>query len=71
MIARLATLFLIMALGSLHADARNFWLGREGLSMGKFGAAGSKGSNGVAPGCSGTSLSFTTPCNSMYLAVIH
>lgn len=53
------------------ASARTFGLGGEGLRIGKFGAAGKQGSNGGAVGCSGVSLAFTTPCNSMYLTVVH
>ena len=70
MITRLITLLLLLALTALSADARprTFWIGREGLGLGKLGAAGSKGSNGIAPvGCTTTGLIFTLPCNTQYL----
>jgi hypothetical protein len=67
---------LLIAAAALSTDvsarSKMFWLGRDGLGQGKLGAAGSKGSNGTAPtGCTGTSLAFNVPCNSMYLTVVH
>ena len=52
----LTTILLLAALLSSSADARMFGRGREGLGMGKLGAAGSKGSNGIPPVTCGTGV---------------
>lgn len=66
-IAALLLLALLSALISTDVDARTFWLGREGLGMGKLGAAGSKGSNGTAPGCASTGIfNLSNVCNDIY-----
>lgn len=58
---------LALALIAGAAEA-HFWIGREGLGMGKLGAAGSQGSNGAAPTvCTTTGLIFNLPCNTQYL----
>ena len=46
--AIIIALLLGLALGAAEAR-RGFWIGREGLGLGKLGAAGSQGSNGTAP----------------------
>lgn len=72
------TAFLILGIAALAAFsasdviARGWGLGREGLGMGKFGAAGSKGSNGTGPvSCAATGFRFLNSCNSQYTTVIH
>ena len=62
------TLLIAALLAATQSEAKRFWLGREGLGMGKLGAAGSQGSNGAAPTvCTTTGLAFNLPCNTQYL----
>lgn len=63
------TAFLIIGIAALAAFsagegfARSFGLGHLGLGMGKLGAAGSQGSNGVAPvGCGSGVIDLSTGC---------
>ena len=56
------TLLIAALLAATQSEAKRFWLGREGLGMGKLGAAGSQGSNGTAPStCNGT-INLSTGC---------
>jgi hypothetical protein len=60
-----------LILSSIYA-AHAFGLG-QGNRFGKLGAFSKKGSGGGGGGggCTGTTLAFTTPCNSMYIPIIH
>jgi hypothetical protein len=48
---RAVTIALLISglVAATQSEAKRFWVGREGLGMGKLGAAGSQGSNGAAP----------------------
>ena len=62
---RAITIALLIAalLAATQSEAKRFWLGREGLGMGKLGAAGSQGSNGVAPvTCGNGTINLSTGC---------
>lgn len=59
-----------LLLASIYA-AHAISFGREGISFGKLGAMpGAASSSPAPPGCSGTGLDFTVPCNSQYISLL-